>query len=166
MLLHAMPALVLADICNDLYLNCRCDFQCFCIPTLVVVAICNALPRLRYLLLLFAMCLHTRVSFVLLFTMILHGCVHFYGYLHVVVCISVLVFAVMYNDVAWLRSCLLLFAMLLHTIPALVLDAICSDLCMNCSCELHALVVVTIYHAFERLRVFVAVICNVFAYPR
>jgi hypothetical protein len=91
MLLHAMPALVLAAICNDLYLNCRCDFQCFCIPALVVVAICNALPRLRYLLLLFPMCLHTHVSFVLLFTMILHGCVHFYGYLHVVVCISVLV---------------------------------------------------------------------------
>ena len=84
----------------------------------------------------------------------LHGCVHFYGYLHVVVCISVFVYAVMYNDVAWLRLCLLLFVMLLHTIPALVLDAICNDLCMTCSCELHALVFATIYNAFERLRVF------------
>jgi hypothetical protein len=115
--------------------------------------------RLHYCLLLFTMCLHIRVSFFLLFIMMLHGCVHFCCHLHVLFCISVFVFVAIYNDVAWLRSFSLLFTMLLHTIPALVLAAIYNNLCMNCSCNLKlfcilAVVVAAIYNAFARLRYF------------
>jgi hypothetical protein len=49
MLLHTIPALVLAAIYNDLCMNCSNDLQRFCIPALVVGAICNAFARLCYL---------------------------------------------------------------------------------------------------------------------
>jgi hypothetical protein len=79
-------------------------------------------------------------------------------------------FFAIYNVFVWLRSFLLLFTMLLHTIPALVRAAIYNDLCMHCSNNLQcfcipALVDAAIYNAVARL-LFVAVIYNVFAYPR
>jgi hypothetical protein len=67
-------------------------------------------------------------------------------------------FFAIYNVFVWLRSFLLLFTMLLHTIPALVRAAIYNDLCVHCSNNLQcvcipALVDAAIYNAVARLRV-------------
>ena len=84
MLLHTVPALVFAAIYNDLCMSCRCNLQYVWIPALVFAAMYNAFASLRYFLLLSTTCLHTRVSFLLLFNMNLNGCVHFCCYLQCV----------------------------------------------------------------------------------